>query len=199
MRRASRVCPHCGGQMYGDYTEAALVCFRCGRRERLPRGGGAHPKTIMNSGEAPDQRDRSRLDAPTRAVGLVEVGEDSRRLIESICTERGYRVVPVDRRREMMGRDQSCTADLLVVEADRAGVAVRLAGELRARFPGALVAVVVTYWCEAEKEARAAAEFVLHAPLRQAQVALMFQVMEDYGGWLPGRLLASKFSASLAG
>ncbi len=197
MRWDAQVCPQCGGEFDVDYAEVLLVCLRCGCKERLPTAPRLHAETKASG--VGTRRTRHRAAGPAHALGLVEVGLQSRRLIEAVCAPQGYQVLTVSGGRDAIGQDQQgWRVDLLVVEADRAGLAVRLARELRRRFPTAPVAVVLTSWSEAEKEADGAAEFILHAPLRRAEVARMLQVMEHYGGWLPAPLLASKYRAGLA-
>jgi hypothetical protein len=90
-------------------------------------------------------------------------------------------------------------AELFIVEADRGGLAVALAGRLRLQAPSVPIAVVLTCWSESEPEARSTAEFVIHAPLREREVSAVLQVMESYGGWLPSPLLAARHRASVPG
>jgi hypothetical protein len=85
------------------------------------------------------------------------------------------------------------SAELLVVEADRAGLAVAMARRLRAQAPAVPIAVILTCWSESEIEARSTAEFVIHAPLRETEVNSVLEVMESYGGWLPSPLLAATY------
>jgi hypothetical protein len=89
-------------------------------------------------------------------------------------------------------------AELLIIEADRGGLAVALARRLRAQAPAVPIAVVLPCWSESEPEARSTAEFVVHAPLRENEVNGVLEVMESYGGWLPAPLLAATYRARVA-
>ena len=73
-----------------------------------------------------------------------------------------------------------------------------LARRLRAQVPAVPIAVVLTSWSESELEARSAAEFVMHAPLREIEVNGVLETMESYGGWLPSPLLAATYRARMA-
>jgi hypothetical protein len=89
-------------------------------------------------------------------------------------------------------------AELLIIEADRGGLAVALAHRLRTQAPAVPIAVILPCWSESELEARSTAEFVIHAPLRQSEVNGVLEVMETYGGWLPAPLLAAMYRARVA-
>jgi hypothetical protein len=89
-------------------------------------------------------------------------------------------------------------AELLIIEADRGGLAVALARRLRTQAPAVPIAVVLPCWSESEPEARSTAEFVIHAPLRESEVNSVLEVMESYGGWLPAPLLAATYRARVA-
>jgi hypothetical protein len=194
MRWALLLCSHCGGELHTDYSEAALVCLRCGAKERLPR--------LQKAREAADRANGLTTltsAVPDSAVGLVEVALRSRRVIQEACATNGHHLVALNGLDGSPHLGQGAAIDLLIVEADRGGRAVRLAKDLRASFPAAPVAVILTHWCEAEAEAGQAAEFVLHAPLRLAEVSRVLQTIETHGGWLPAPLLASKYRTSLAG
>ena len=73
-----------------------------------------------------------------------------------------------------------------------------LARRLRIRAPAVPIAVVLTCWSECELEAKSAAEFVMHAPLREAEVNGVLETVESYGGWLPSPLLAATYRARVA-
>ena len=196
MRWEAQVCRQCGGVLDADYADVVLVCLRCNRTEPLPRTPATGQDTAAGGPEAGFPRPEEA--APlTHGLALVDVRPQTRQVIEGVCACQGYQVVPLAGggpwNRELGG------VELLVVESDRGGMAVSLAKELRRRFPATPVAVVLTCWSEAEEEVGAAAEFVLHAPLREAEVAHMLHVMEDYRGWLPAALLASKYRDRLAG
>jgi hypothetical protein len=89
-------------------------------------------------------------------------------------------------------------AELLIIEADRGGLAVALARRLRAQVPAVPIAVILTCWSESELEAQSTAEFVIHSPLREHEVNGVLEVMESYGGWLPAPLLAATYRARMA-
>jgi hypothetical protein len=89
-------------------------------------------------------------------------------------------------------------AELLIIEADRGGLAVSLARRLRAQAPAVPIALILPCWSESELDARSTAEFVIHAPLRQNEVNGVLEVMESYGGWLPAPLLAATYRARVA-
>jgi len=135
------------------------------------------------------------------AVGLVEVEDRSRRIIKEAASAKGYQLILMDRPSALArsGQSERGPFDLLVVEADRGGLAVKLAEHLRPAFPAAPVAVILNHWSEAETEAHRAAEFVLHAPLRVVEVSRVLQIVEDYGGWLPTPLLDSAHREGLVG
>jgi hypothetical protein len=172
MRWGDRVCPHCGGDLYADYSDVALVCLKCGHHEP--------PST------------RARGDA-ARLVMLVDVRPRSRQLIEGLCTAHGRRVVSLPSVLSPVADLTVTDAELLIVEADRAGLAVGLARRLRAQAPAVPIAVILTSWSDSEIEARSTAEFVIHAPLRETEVDGVLDVMESYGGWLPSPLLAATY------
>jgi hypothetical protein len=172
MRWGDKVCPQCGSDLYADYADVALVCLKCGHHE------------------TPSPRPRA---SAARLVALVEVRPRTHRLIEELCTARGCQVVPLASALPPADEAALASAELLIVEADRAGLAVALARRLRAQAPAIPIAVILTCWSESEIEARSTAEFVIHAPLRETEVNGVLEVMESYGGWLPSPLLAATY------
>jgi hypothetical protein len=172
MRWGDKVCPQCGGDLYADYADVALVCLKCGHHE------------------PPSPRPRA---AMTRLVMLVDVRPRSRQLIEGLCAAHGRRVIPFPSALPPAGELAVADAELLIVEADRAGLAVALARRLREQAPAIPIAVILTSWSDSEIEARSTAEFVIHAPLRETEVNGVLEVVESYGGWLPSPLLAATY------
>ena len=189
MNWAFAVCSRCGGEMGADYGRVALVCLRCGMKEPLPRMPKIRGATTAEG--TPDLVDS--------AVGLVEVDAMSRHIIREAVTAKGYQLISMDRPSALAPSAQSEPFDLLVVEADRGGQAVKLAEHLRLAFPAAPVAVILNHWSEAETEAHRAAEFVLHAPLRVVEVSRVLQIIEEYGGWLPAPVTAPWYQEGLVG
>jgi hypothetical protein len=126
----------------------------------------------------------------------VEVRPGSRRLLEGVCVAHGCKVVCFSPAPSSV--DEVAGAELLIIEADRGGLAVALARRLRAQAPAVPIAVVLPSWSESEPEARSTAEFVIHTPLRESEVKGMLEVMESYGGWLPAPLLAATYRARVA-
>jgi hypothetical protein len=122
----------------------------------------------------------------------------SRRLLEGVCGARGCQVVCFPSALCSAEELALAGAALFIVEADRGGLAVALARRLRARAPAVPIAVVLTCWSECELEAKSAAEFVMHAPLREAEVNGVLETVESYGGWLPSPLLAATYRARVA-
>lgn len=177
MRWGDKVCPQCGSDLYADYADVALVCLKCGHHE------------------PPSPRPRASA-APL--VALVDVRPRSRHLIEGICAAHGRQVVPLPSAVPPAGDLALADAELLIVEADRAGLAVALARRLRAQAPAVPIAVILTCWSESEIEARSTAEFVIHAPLRETEVNGVLDVVESYGGWLPSPLLAATYRSRAA-
>ena len=169
MRWGDKVCPQCGSDLYADYADVALVCLKCGHHE------------------PPSSRPEA---SAARLVALVDVRPRSRHLIEGLCAAHGRQVVLLP---SSLSSAALTDAELLIVEADRGGLAVALARRLRAQAPAVPIAVVLTYWSESELEARSTAEFVIHAPLRETEVNGVLEVMKSYGGWLPSPLLAATY------
>jgi hypothetical protein len=122
----------------------------------------------------------------------------SRRLIEGVCAAHGCQVVCFSSAPSSVDEVVVAGAELLIIEADRGGLAVALARRLRAQVPAVPIAVVLPCWSESEPEARSTAEFVVHAPLRENEVNGVLEVMESYGGWLPAPLLAATYRARVA-
>jgi len=172
VRWGDKACPQCGSDLYADYADVALVCLKCGHHE------------------PPSPRPQA---SATRLVALVDVRPRSRRLIEGLCAAHGCQVVLFPYAPSPHDELALAGAELLIVEADRAGLAVALARRLRAQAPAVPIAVILTCWSESEIEARSTAEFVIHAPLRETEVNGVLEVMESYGGWLPSPLLAATY------
>jgi hypothetical protein len=172
VRWGDKVCPQCGGDLHADYADVALVCLKCGYHE------------------PPSPRPQA---SAARLVALVDVRPRSRRLIEGLCAAHGCEVVPLPSAPSPHEEVALAGAELLIVEADRAGLAVALARRLREQAPAVPIAVVLTYWSESEIEARSTAEFVIHAPLREIEVNGVLEIVESYRGWLPSPLLAATY------
>jgi hypothetical protein len=197
VRWGDKVCPQCGGDLYADYADIALACLKCGYHEPAPRPARSHARPSAKRPSPPDSRAVQRAPA-ARLVALVEVRPGSRRLFETVCTAHGCRVVCFSSRPSPVDEAKVGRAELLIIEADRGGLAVALARRLRAQAPAVPIAVVLPSWSESESEARSTAEFVIHAPLRETEVNRVLEVMESYGGWLPAPLLAATYRARVA-
>ena len=192
MRWGDKGCPQCGGDLYADYADVALVCLKCGHHEPPPRPARAPPETSARS--LSPQAPASHL------VALIDVRPRSRPLLEGVCASHGCRVVCCPTEASLPGDEPALTqAELFIIEADRGGLAVALARRLRLQAPAVPIAVVLAYWSESELEARSTAEFVIHAPLRESEVNSVLEVMESYGGWLPSPLLATTYRARVPG
>lgn len=128
----------------------------------------------------------------------MEVRSGSRRLLEEVCGARGCQVVCLTS--AICSGDEVALvgAGLLIVEADRGGLAVALARRLRARAPAVPIAVVLTCWSDSELEAQSAVEFVMHAPLREVEVNGVLETVQSNGGSLSSPPLAATYRARLA-
>jgi hypothetical protein len=197
MRWGDKVCPQCGGDLYADYADIALACLKCGYHEPPPRPGRGHAKPSAGQLTPSDSRAARRAPA-TPLVALVEVRPGSRRLIEGVCAAHGCKVVCFSSAPSSVDEAVVAGAELLIIEADRGGLAVALARRLRARAPAVPIAVVLPSWSESEPEARSTTEFVIHAPLRENEVNGVLEVLKSYGGWLPAPLLAAIYRARVA-
>jgi len=197
MRWGDKVCPQCGGDLYADYADIALACLKCGYHEPPPRPGRGHAKPSAGQLTPSDSRAARRAPA-TPLVALVEVRPGSRRLIEGVCAAHSCKVVCFSSASSSVDEAVAAGAELLIIEADRGGLAVALARRLRAQAPAVPIAVVLPSWSESEPEALSTAEFVIHAPLREKEVNGVLEVIESYGGWLPAPLLAATYRARVA-
>ena len=193
MRWGDKACPRCGGDLYADYAGVALVCLQCGHHEPPPRLPRVPVELAAKQSSSTSQASEANV------VALVDVRPRSRPLIEGVCASHACGVVCCPSATLLAAEPSLPEAELFIVEADRGGLAVALAGRLRLQAPSVLIAVVLTCWSESEPEARSTAEFVIHAPLREREVSAVLQVMESYGGWLPSPLLAARHRASVPG
>jgi len=190
MRWGDKGCPRCGGDLYADYADVALVCLKCGHHEPPPR--------LARVPLGTSTREPSSLapQAPTaHLIALIEVRSRSRPLIEGICASHGCQVAFFPSAPPLVDEPALAGAELFIIEADRGGLAVALARRLRTQAPAVPIAVVLTCWSECEREARSIAEFVIHAPLRESEVNGVLEVMASYCGWLPSPLLAATYRA----
>ena len=157
MRWGGKVCPQCGSDLYADYADIALACLKCGYHEPPPRPGKSLAKS---SGKRPVPPElRAAQPAPAAPlVALVEVRHASRRLFETVCAAHGCQVICLPS--ALCSADEAALAgaELLIIEADRGGLAVALARRLRAQVPAVPIAVVLPCWSESEPEARFTAE-----------------------------------------
>lgn len=183
-----KVCPQCGGGLCADSADIALVCVACGHRERPPRPGGGRPGLPVKQPTSSVSPASEREPTVPRVV-LVEVRPESRRLLEGVCAAHGCGVVSCSGAPSSAGEAMVRGVGFFIIEADRGGLAVVLARRLRIQAPAVPIAVVLTCWSECELEARSAAEFVLHAPLRKSEVTRVLEIVGSYGGWLPLPLL----------
>jgi hypothetical protein len=197
VRWGGKACPRCGGDLYADYADIALACLKCGYHEPPPRPARGRARPSAKRPSSPDSQAVRRAPA-TPLVALVEVRPGSRRLIEGVCTAHGCQVACFSSAPPSAGEAVVAGAELLIIEADRGGLAVSLARRLRAQAPAVPIALILPCWSESELDARSTAEFVIHAPLRQNEVNGVLEVMESYGGWLPAPLLAATYRARVA-
>jgi hypothetical protein len=188
MRWGDKACPRCGGDLYADYADVALVCLKCGHHEQPPRPSRAPVET-------PAKQDPLPQTPSAHLVALIEVRPRSRPLIESVCAAHGCQVVCFPSAPSRADEPALRGTELFIIEADRGGLAVALARRLRVEAPAVPIAVVLAYWSESELEARSTAEFVIHSPLRESEVNGVLEIMDSYGGWLPSPLLAATYRA----
>jgi hypothetical protein len=111
---------------------------------------------------------RKLMDKPALNVVLVEVGQEQREVLRQACVAAGY--TPVFKAlpgasANRLGR----WADLVVVESDLGFRALRSAEKAR-RAGTPPVGVLVNWWSDLERDAREAADFVLHVPLTSDEI-----------------------------
>jgi hypothetical protein len=105
---------------------------------------------------------------PALNVVLVEVGQDQREVLRQACVAAGYSPV-------FKTSHDACTdrldrwADVVVVESDLGFRALRSAEKAR-RAGTPPVGVLVNWWSDLERDAREAADFVLHVPLTSDEI-----------------------------
>jgi CheY-like chemotaxis protein len=105
---------------------------------------------------------------PALNVVLVEVGQDQREVLRQACIAAGYSPV-------FKTSHDACTdrldrwADVVVVESDLGFRALRSAEKAR-RAGTPPVGVLVNWWSDLERDAREAADFVLHVPLTSDEI-----------------------------
>lgn len=197
MRWGRKPCPQCGADLHCDCAAIALVCLKCGYREAPPKPAGSRARPRAEQ-PLPSRSRAARRTPVAPRIALVEVRLGSRRLLEGVCGARGCQVVCFPSALCSAEEVALAGAGLFIVEADRGGLAVALARRLRAQAPAVPIAVVLTSWSESELEARSAAEFVMHAPLREIEVNGVLETMESYSGWLPSPLLAARYRDRMA-
>jgi len=105
---------------------------------------------------------------PSLNVALVEVGEEHRKVLREACVAAGY--TPVFKTlgtasTERLGQ----WADLVVVESDLGFRALRSVEKARQGGTPS-VGVLVNWWSDLERDAREAADFVLHVPLAPDEI-----------------------------
>lgn len=107
-------------------------------------------------------------DKPALNIALVDVDGQHREVLRQACLAAGYSPVFKtfhDRSMDRLGQ----WAHLVVVESDLGYRALRSAE--RARRAGTpSVGVLVNWWSDLERDARQAADFVLHVPLTSDEV-----------------------------
>jgi hypothetical protein len=105
---------------------------------------------------------------PALNVVLVEVGQEQREVLRQACVAAGYSPV-------FKTSHDACTdrldrwADVVVVESDLGFRALRSAEKAR-RAGTPPVGVLVNWWSDLERDAREAADFVLHVPLTSDEI-----------------------------
>jgi len=105
---------------------------------------------------------------PALNVVLVEVGQEQREVLRQACVAAGYS--PVFKTLHDASTDRlGQWADVVVVESDLGFRALRSAEKARqAGTPP--VGVLVNWWSDLERDAREAADFVLHVPLTSDEI-----------------------------
>jgi len=105
---------------------------------------------------------------PALKVVLVEVGQEQREVLRQACVAAGYS--PVFKTLHDASTDRlGQWADVVVVESDLGFRALRSAEKARqAGTPP--VGVLVNWWSDLERDAREAADFVLHVPLTSDEI-----------------------------
>jgi hypothetical protein len=125
---------------------------------------------------------------PSLNVALVEVGEEHRQVLKEACLAAGYSPVFKTLRDASTNR-LGQWAHVVVVESDLGFRALHSAEKARqAGTPP--VGVLVNWWSDLERDAREAADFVLHVPLtpneiRDVLVSAVPMRTEDAGPPLP--------------
>jgi len=111
---------------------------------------------------------RKVIDKPSLNVALVEVGEEHRKVLREACLAAGYSPVfkaLSDAPTERTGK----WADVVVVASDLGFRALHSVEKARrAGMPP--VGVLVNWWSDLERDARDAADFVLHVPLAPDEI-----------------------------
>jgi len=105
---------------------------------------------------------------PALNVVLVEVGLEQREVLRQACVAAGYSPVFKtfrDASTDRLGQ----WADLVVVESDLGFRALHSAEKAR-RAGTPPVGVLVNWWSDLERDAREAADFVLHVPLTPDEI-----------------------------
>ncbi len=105
---------------------------------------------------------------PALNVVLVEVGQEQREVLRQACVAAGYS--PVFKTLHDASTDRlGQWADVVVVESDLGFRALRSAEKAR-RAGTPPVGVLVNWWSDLERDAREAADFVLHVPLTSDEI-----------------------------
>jgi hypothetical protein len=105
---------------------------------------------------------------PALNVVLVEVGQEQREVLRQACVAAGYS--PVFKTLHDASTDRlGQWADVVVVESDLGFRALRSAEKAR-RTGTPPVGVLVNWWSDLERDAREAADFVLHVPLTSDEI-----------------------------
>jgi hypothetical protein len=108
------------------------------------------------------------MSKPGLNVMLVEVGQEHRKVLRQACVAAGYSPVFKNLRGASTDRVGQW-ADLVVVESDLGFRALHSAEKARQAGTPA-VGVLVNWWSDLERDAREAADFVLHVPLMPDEI-----------------------------
>ena len=108
------------------------------------------------------------MSKPGLNVMLVEVGQEHRKVLRQACVAAGYSPVFKNLRGASTDRVGQW-ADLVVVESDLGFRALHSAEKARQAGTPA-VGVLVNWWSDLERDAREAADFVLHVPLTSDEI-----------------------------
>ena len=136
------------------------------------------------------------MSKPGLNVMLVEVGQEHRKVLRQACVAAGYSPVFKNLRGASTDRVGQW-ADLVVVESDLGFRALHSAEKARQAGTPA-VGVLVNWWSDLERDAREAADFVLHVPLAPDEIgdvlaaAIPMQVKDSLTATVPDVVVSAE-------